>query len=119
MDSAVDLLFTPDPAEYNTNLELKCRMQLSELPEDPHMTQIYNTCMTKHSYLQLHTSQTRQRAQHPSHLLHTCTTNPTRPSRLKKPRPFTIYYKHSHRSTHRHYNGDTNKHVPYTQIQCF
>ena len=39
-------------------------------------------------HLQLHASQTRQKAQHPSHPLHICTTNPTRPSRLKNPTTF-------------------------------
>ena len=76
-------LLHPRPALTNCK---SCRTQHWELPQDAHMTQTYNICMTKHSHSPYTStySPTIQKTQHPSHPLHKHTTYFNTP-RLKNP----------------------------------
>ena len=60
-DKTTCTLFTPDPVEYTSNLDLKrnnTALHMAThpkilgltLPQDAYKTQTYNNCMTKHSY---------------------------------------------------------------------
>ena len=71
-----------------------------------HKTQTYTICMTKHSHLQLHTSQYKQRTQSPSH--HTTYFNIPR---LKTPLFLTTAATQQTfpQSPHSHYNRHKNK----------
>ena len=104
-DKTTCTLFTPDPAEYTSNLDLTINNKALPMATHPKVlgltldpkltcsTHIHNISVQHlhdetltlaiHEYLQLHASQYKQKTQHPSHPLHKHTTYFNTP-RLKK-----------------------------------